>query len=151
MTLLEALDGGAGWDIRILASDIDTDVLARAGEGVYALDQLAPVPVPLVPRHFLRGRGEYEGTARIRPAVRNLVTFRRINFLDDPWPIRASFDAIFCRNVLIYFDRSTQRRVLERFVRLLKDEGLLFLGHSESAYGLLDGVALVGNTVYRRT
>ena len=150
MTLLEALDGGTGWDIRILASDIDTDVLARAADGVYAVEQLAGVPRPLLTRYFLRGTGTSEGCARVKDAVRALVTFRRINFLDDPWPVRARFDAIFCRNVLIYFDRSTQQRVVERLVGYLKDEGVLFLGHSETAHGLVSNLRPIGPTIYQR-
>src|SRR5204862_303230 len=83
-----------------LASDIDTDVLAHAAEGVYPMEQVTPVPRPMLPKYFLRGTGPRDGFVRLKPAVRSLVTFRRINFLDDPWPIRTRFDAIFCRNVL---------------------------------------------------
>jgi chemotaxis protein methyltransferase CheR len=150
VTLLDALAGGAGWDVRILASDIDTEVLARAAEGVYSTEQVAPVPRPLLQRYFLRGTGSYAGTFRVGPAARGLVTFRRINFLDEPWPIRTRFDAIFCRNVLIYFDRPTQQRVLARLAACLVEDGLLFLGHSESAHGLVDGVRAVGPTIYQR-
>ncbi len=150
LTLLETLDGGAGWDLRILASDIDTDVLAHAAEGIYPMEQVAPVPRAMLPRYFLRGTGEREGVVRLKPQVRALVTFRRINFLDDPWPIRTRFDAIFCRNVLIYFDRPTQQRILHRLVRQLTDTGLLFLGHAESIHGLVSGLTPVAATVYRR-
>jgi chemotaxis protein methyltransferase CheR len=150
ITLLDALSGGAGWDIRILASDIDTDVLARAGEGVYSEEQVAPVPRPLLQRYFLRGTGSKAGAFRVGPVARGLVTFRHINFLDEPWPIRIRFDAIFCRNVLIYFDRPTQQRVLGRLMAHLDDHGLLFLGHSESAHGLVDNLRAVGPTIYQR-
>ena len=150
ITLLDALAGGAGWDIRILASDIDTDVLARAADGIYTAEQVAPVPQPLLRRYFLRGTGPRAGSVRVGPAARDLVTFRRINFLDEPWPIRARFDAIFCRNVLIYFDRPTQQRVLARLIACLAENGLLFLGHSESAHGLVEGLRAVGPTIYQR-
>jgi chemotaxis protein methyltransferase CheR len=150
VTILDALGGGMGWDIRILASDIDTEVLARAAEGVYTAEQVAPVPRPLLQRYFLRGTGGRAGSYQVGPAARGLVTFRRINFLDEPWPIRTRFDAIFCRNVLIYFDRPTQQRVLARLTACLVDDGLLFLGHSESAHGLVDGVRAVGPTIYQR-
>jgi chemotaxis protein methyltransferase CheR len=150
VTLLDALDGAAGWDIRILASDIDTEVLGLAAEGIYALEQVAPVPPALLPRYFLRGTGAREGLVRVKPALTSLVTFRRINFVEEPWPIRVRFDAIFCRNVLIYFDRATQERVLRRLVLQLKDDGLLFLGHSESVHGLVTGLTRVGATIYRR-
>jgi len=150
LTLLDALDGAASWDIRILASDIDTEVLARAAEAIYPLEHVAPVPAALLPRYFLRGTGARAGLVRVKPAVRSLVTFRRINFLDEPWPVQTRFDAIFCRNVLIYFDRPTQARILHRLVLQLKDDGLLFLGHSESAHGLVRSLAAVAPTIYRR-
>jgi chemotaxis protein methyltransferase CheR len=151
ITLLDALGpGAAGWDVKILASDIDTDVLDRAAAGVYPLEQTAPVPPDILARHFLRGTGHHAGTVRVRPALRDLVAFRRINFLDDPWPIRTRFDVVFCRNALIYFDRGMQQRLLRRLAGSLKDDGLLILGHSESAHGLLDGVQHLGNTIYRK-
>jgi chemotaxis protein methyltransferase CheR len=150
ITLLDALDGEAPWDVRILASDIDTEVLALAAEGIYPVEQVAPVPRPMLPRYFLRGTDAREGYVRVKPNVRSLVTFRRINFIDQVWPIRARFDVIFCRNVLIYFDRATQQRILGRLVLQLKDDGLLFVGHSESLHGI-EGLAPVGATVYRRT
>jgi chemotaxis protein methyltransferase CheR len=150
ITLLEALDGGTGWDLRILASDIDTDVLAHAADAIYPMEQVAPVPRAMLPRYFLKGTGGRDGTVRVKPAVRSLVTFRRINFLEDPWPIRTRFDVIFCRNVLIYFDRPTQQRILHRLVHQLTDTGLLFLGHAESVHGLVSGLTPVAATVYRR-
>jgi len=151
ITVLDALDGAAGWDVKILASDIDTEVLARAETGTYTLEQVKPVPPPLLTKHFQRGRGQQEGSVRVSAAVRSLIAFRRINFLDDPWPIRATFDAIFCRNVLIYFDRPTQQRLLTRLLGYLAPDGLIFLGHSESAFGLVAGLSPVGATIYRRT
>jgi chemotaxis protein methyltransferase CheR len=150
MTLRDTLGPGAGWDVRILASDIDTDVLDRASAGVYSLDQVAPVPEALRKRYFLRGTGTNDGLVQVRAEIRALVTFRHLNFLDDPWPIRSRFDAIFCRNVLIYFDRPTQARLLERLVAHLKDEGLLFLGHSESVHGLSAGLQHLGQTIHQR-
>ena len=151
VTVLDALDGAAGWDVKILASDIDTEVLARAEAGTYTMEQVKPVPPPLLTKYFQRGRGQQEGSVRVTPAVRSLIAFRRINFLDDPWPIRATFDAIFCRNVLIYFDRPTQQRLLTRLLGYLAPDGLIFLGHSETAFGLVAGLSPVGATIYRRT
>jgi len=85
---------------------------------------------------------------KVRRELRELVTFRRINFNDASWPIRCQFDGIFCRNVLIYFNRETQQRILERLLRFLKPDGVLFLGHSESVFGLVDGLQHLGNTIY---
>jgi len=150
MTIREALGTAAGWDVKILASDLDTDVLARAEAGVYSVEQAAPIPQAMLSRHFLRGRGADAGRVRVRAELRSLITFRRINFLDARWPIRGQLDIIFCRNVIIYFDQPTKQRVLQRLLGLLKDDGLLILGHSESVHGLLDGVKHLGNTMYRR-
>jgi chemotaxis protein methyltransferase CheR len=152
MVLREALGAAAPcWDIRILASDIDTDALARATAGVYPLERLAGVDPERLRRGFLRGTGANAGLASVRPEVRDLVTFRRVNLMDDPWPVRTRFDAIFCRNVLIYFDRPTQRRLLGRLIGMLKDDGLLFLGHSESLHGMFAGMKHLENTIYQRT
>jgi chemotaxis protein methyltransferase CheR len=150
LTLLAALDGAGGWDVRILASDIDTEVLAHAAEGIYPREQLGAVPEAMLPRFFLRGTGAQEGLVKLKPAVRSLIAFRRINFMEEPWPIRTRFEAIFCRNVLIYFDRATQQRILQRLVQQLADDGLLFLGHAESVHGLVAGLVPVAATVYRR-
>ncbi len=149
LTLLGALGSTLGWDLRILASDIDTDMLDRAAAGIYSMDQTATIPRPLLARYFLRGTGTKAGFVSVRRELRNLITFRRLNLLDDPWPIRTRFDVIFCRNTLIYFDRPTQQRTLERFMGLLKEDGLLFLGHSESIHGLVTGLKHLGNTIYQ--
>ncbi|MDR7505834.1 MAG: protein-glutamate O-methyltransferase [Armatimonadota bacterium] len=146
MTLLEAL--GPAWDFRILASDIDTEVLARAQAGIYTREELARVPVALRRRYFVPTAGPER--MRIRPEVQARVVFRQINLLAEPWPIRTRFEIIFCRNVLIYFDRATQRRVVERFARVLAPSGLLVLGHSESLLGLATGFTHLGGTIYRR-
>jgi len=149
ITLLDAF-ASMNIELRILASDIATDVVARAMAGVYAVETLSTVPKTMLTRHFLKGTGPNAGFARIRPEVARLVTFRHINLLDDEWPVHTRFDAIFCRNVLIYFDRPTQKRVLEHLIEYLKEDGLLILGHSESVYGLVEGLRHVETTIYQR-
>jgi chemotaxis protein methyltransferase CheR len=151
-----ALRGALGpaavcWDVRVLASDIDTDALAQAAAGVYPAERAAAVPPELLRGSFLRGTGGNSGLVSVHPQVRALVTFRRINLMDDPWPVRARFDAIFCRNVLIYFDRPTQRRLVGRLIGHLAEDGLLFLGHSESLHGQFAGMTHLENTVYQRS
>jgi chemotaxis protein methyltransferase CheR len=138
------------FDMRILASDIDTQVLRHASEGIYARERVAPIPVPLLRRYFLRSTAE-PTQLRVRPELRQLVTFRQINLADAHWPIRAHFDVIFCRNALIYFDRPGQRAVLQRLLAVLKPDGLLFLGHAESVFGLEEGLVHLGNTIYTRS
>lgn len=149
-TLAEALGFLNGWDVRILASDIDTDVLRRADAGIYPEEEVAPIPKPVLSHHFLRGVGSNVGLVQVRPELRRLITFRRINLLEKPWPMRSRFDGIFCRNVIIYFDHPTQERVLRRFVDLLREDGFLFLGHSESIHGPQLGLRHVGNTIYQK-
>jgi chemotaxis protein methyltransferase CheR len=136
---------------RILASDIDTDVLARAAQAIYPTAAIAPVPRTYVPRFFLRGIGAQRDNVRVRPEVRTLVTFRRIGLLDAVWPLRVSFDVVFCRNVLMYFDRPTQARVLSRLRERLTPDGVLILGHAESVIGLDTALERVSGTIYRRT
>lgn len=151
MTVREAFSADKTWDIRILASDIDTSVLQNAERGVYNCAQAARIPNELLQKYFYQGRGANAGYVKAKPALQELIRFRHLNLLDDPWPVRGPFDAILCRNVVIYFDRATQLRLIERFTRLLKPQGYLLLGHSES---LTDpGMALrhVGHSIYQHT
>ena len=150
LMVMEGLPRPWAWDVKILASDIDTDMLAKGREGVYGEDRLATLPPDLRERYFLRGRGSREGLVCVRPEVKELVAFRRINLRDETWPIRTLFDWIFCRNVIIYFDRALQEGLVSRFVQLLKPGGYLFLGHSESLLGMRLGLKYVGNTVYQK-
>jgi chemotaxis protein methyltransferase CheR len=102
-------------------------------------------------RFFLKGTGSQEGQARVRPELQRLIEFKRINLLDKSWAVQGPFDAMFCRNVMIYFDKPTQHAILERFVPLLKPDGLLFAGHSESFLHAADLFRSLGRTVYERT
>ena len=149
ITLLEAMGAARGWDIRILASDIDTNVLDIASRGVYDLDELQSIPEDLKRKYFLRGTGRWEGTALIRPAVQRLITFRRINLTEDAWPIQTQFDLILCRNVIIYFNQATQQRLFEHFRQHLKTGSHLMLGHSENMPSTPLGYRSLGGTIYR--
>lgn len=134
--------------VRILATDIDTSVLDRARQGIYRLDRLERLHPQQLKRFFLRGEGNNAGLTKVRPELQKLVTFRRLNLLDSQWPMRERFDAIFCRNVMIYFDKETQYGILKKFVPLLRPEGLLFTGHSESFHHAADLFQVRGKTVY---
>ena len=149
MTLLDGLAQGEQWDLRILATDIDTDVLGRARRAVYPLEAVARVPQNRLRRFFLRGVGPLQGSVRVHANVRDLVVFRRLNLQDATWPIRASFDLIFCRNVLMYFDRPTQAHLVARLERMLAPHGLLVLGHAENLLGLGTDMQRVTSTIYR--
>jgi len=147
MTLSETL-GAHAREARVLATDIDTDALTRAREAVYPLEQVLKLPDERRKRFFLRGGGARAGLARIRPELMSMVEFRPLNLLAPSWPIEGPFDAIFCRNVMIYFDKETQARILDRFVPLLKPDGLLFAGHSENFSYISQAFRLRGQTVY---
>jgi chemotaxis protein methyltransferase CheR len=149
ITACEALGGDAP-QVELVCSDVDTQVLESAARGVYAMDRVQGVDAARLKRFFLRGTGPNEGRARVKPALRALASFRAINLLDRDYGLRGPFDAIFCRNVMIYFDKPTQRAILERFKPLLAPDGLLFAGHSESFFHCADLFAPCGRTVYRR-
>lgn len=134
--------------VHILATDLDTNVLAKAQLGIYSLDKLEKIPKEKLKQFFLKGKGHHAGSARVRPELRNMITFRQLNLLDESWPIRGPFDAIFCRNVMIYFDKQTQYKILKKFVPLLAPDGLLFAGHSESFQHAVDLFKLREKTVY---
>lgn len=134
--------------VHILATDLDTNVLAKAQLGIYSLDRLEKIPKEKLRQFFLKGKGHHAGSARVRPELRNMITFRQLNLLDEVWPIRGPFDAIFCRNVMIYFDKPTQYKILKKFVPLLAPDGLLFAGHSESFQHASDLFKLREKTVY---
>lgn len=148
MTAVEAFDSSKP-PVTILASDIDTKVLAHAAAGIYELERLSGLHEPRKRRFFLRGRGSHEGQARVKDELRQLLQFRQINLLAPDWPVKGGLDAIFCRNVMIYFDRPTQLQLLERLMPLLQPQGLFFAGHSESFGHAGHLVKLIGRTVYR--
>lgn len=141
--------GRPGPEVQILATDIDTRVLETAHRGVYPLEAVERLDTSILKRHFQRGKGANEGFVLVSQALRQLVTFRQLNLLAPTWPMREHFDAIFCRNVLIYFDKPTQVRVVQRLAACLAPGGLLFVGHSENFTQMRDCVELTGKTVYR--
>lgn len=147
MTVCEAF-GTLTPPVSIVATDIDTNVLETAANGVYPIDRIEKMAQERVKRFFQRGKGERAGLVRVRPELRQLITFKPLNLLASSWPVSGPFDVIFCRNVMIYFDKPTQSRILERFVPLMKPEGLLFAGHSENFMYASDAFKLRGKTVY---
>lgn len=148
MTALETLQPRA--QFKLTASDIDSNVLAAAARGVYRLEGLKGLSQAQLQRFFMRGKGDNAGLARVRPELRHPIDFLSVNLIRDDWPFREPFDAVFCRNVMIYFDEPTQRRVLERIHRVLKPGGMLFVGHAENFSDARDLFVLRGKTVYER-
>lgn len=147
MTMVDAFNSFTP-PVTILATDVDTNVLAKAEAGVYPVERIEKLSDDMVKRFFLRGTGAQAGFVRVRPELRAMITFRQVNLLSNDWPVRGPLDAIFCRNVMIYFDKATQLRILERFAPLLQPDGLLFAGHSESFHNAGHVFNLRGKTVY---
>lgn len=141
---------GSNPPVQIFASDLDTNVLAHGQKGIYTADRVERLERERVQRFFLRGTGDQNGYVRVRPELQRLITFRQINLLDPVWPLREGFDAIFCRNVMIYFDKPTQYKILERFVGVLHPNGLLYAGHSENFIHAANLFRSLGRTVYAR-
>ncbi|MDB5765439.1 MAG: cheR [Collimonas fungivorans] len=147
MTLIEAL-GSRAATASVIATDIDTQVLEKAAAGVYTMEQVSKLPLERLKRFFLKGSGARAGQVRIRPEVAAMVKFGQVNLLDTQWGLKEPFDAIFCRNVMIYFDKPTQNKILQRFAPLMKPQGLLFAGHSENFSYASQPFRLRGQTVY---
>lgn len=147
MTVLETL-GSTVSHVSIVASDLDTNVLAAAQKGVYPIERVEKLPPERLRRFFLRGTGSQEGYVSVRPELRQLIEFRQINLLDSTYPVKGPLDVIFCRNVMIYFDKPTQYKILSRFAPLMQSDGLMFAGHSESFLHAADLFKSLGKTVY---
>nr|WP_324258096.1 CheR family methyltransferase [Cellvibrio fontiphilus] len=148
MTLIETF-GRYDPPVDIIASDIDSNVLAEASRGVYSLSRLQSLSLSQKKQFFLRGKGSNACNAKVIDALKQLVEFKKINLLDKRWPLEGKFDVIFCRNVMIYFDKQTQMVLLTRMMRLLKPEGLYIAGHSESFSHAAHLVRLVDKTTYQ--
>jgi chemotaxis protein methyltransferase CheR len=147
MTCVEAL--GSNAPVKLVASDIDTKVLATASRGIYPADSRGLSPERLR-AHFLRGKGDNAGSIRVKPELAKLIEFRTHNLMDTRWSLGDPFDIVFCRNVMIYFDAPTQRKVLERIHAVMKPKSLLFVGHSENFTESKDLFRLRGKTIYER-
>ena len=147
MTVVETL-GSEASHVKIIATDLDTKVLATARAAMYPEESIAKLSDEVVKRLFIRGTGAQSGMVKIRQELRDMVTFRQLNLLGNNWSLRAPIDVIFCRNVMIYFDKPTQLSILKKFVPLMRHNGLLFAGHSESFHHAGEYFKLRGKTVY---
>ncbi|MDD0811847.1 methyltransferase domain-containing protein [Curvibacter sp. RS43] len=148
MTAFESLGNNASF--KLTASDIDSKVLASASQGVYRLENLKGLSHERLQRFFMRGKDSNAGLIRVKPELRKAIDFLSVNLIRDDWPFKEPFDVVFCRNVMIYFDAPTQRKVLERIHRVLKPGGMLFVGHAENFSESRDLFTLRGKTVYER-
>lgn len=151
MTVADSLGSAlADTDIRILATDLDTNVLAVARRGVYPDDVCNSIPAEYCRQWLVRGSGSNQGLVRVKPELQQLVQFNQLNLMDS-WPMQGEFELIMCRNVMIYFDRATQQQLLNRFIQLLPPHGLLMLGHSESIGKQQHQLTVQGRTIYQRS
>lgn len=148
MTALDVL--GQNPKFSLTASDIDSKVLASAAQGVYRLEGLKGIDANKIQRFFLRGKGGNDGMVRVKPELARVIDFLMVNLIKDDWPFKEPFDVVFCRNVMIYFDAETQRKVLERIFKVMKPGALLFVGHAENFSDSRDMFVLKGKTVYER-
>ncbi|MBW1739584.1 MAG: protein-glutamate O-methyltransferase CheR [Deltaproteobacteria bacterium] len=149
ISLLEYFGDSPGFDIKILGTDISTKVLAQAKGGVYPAARLERMPSSVVRKYFQRGYGRQEGYFRVKLSVRAMVEFRRLNLI-EPFPFKEAFNLILCRNVMIYFDKSTQQTLANKFYDALTEEGYLFIGHSETLTGINHQFKYIRPSVYQK-
>lgn len=149
ITFKEEIEDIANWNIKILASDIDSNMLRDAQEGEYMAERVAKLPKEQIHRWFYRGTGARIGKVKIKPELKEFIQFRQINLIAN-WPINTPLDIVFYRNVMIYFDAQTQKRLLERMAEKVKPGGYLFIGHSETIRNDTKAFRLVGQTIYQR-
>jgi len=149
MTLLDSNTDLSSWDIRLLATDIDSAVLNRAALGEYGLERIESLPKATQRKWFLKGVGEKKGQVKVQKALKSMITYNHLNLMHE-WPMKGPFDFIFCRNVMIYFDTKTQEDLLERMADLIKPGGYLFVGHSEALARYGNRFRLMGKTIYQK-
>jgi chemotaxis protein methyltransferase CheR len=147
MTLLDNVP--PDWDIKILATDLDTNVLQTAMDGVYSEERVTDLSEQVLKRWFMRGTGSQGGLVRVRPQLQKIIQFKKLNLMQD-WPMKCHFDFIFCRNVLIYFDRDTKALLASKYAKMLASRSWLFIGHSESLNQLSNEFDLVATTTYKK-
>ena len=150
MTLAEVSQSAPGFDFAIMATDISTKVLEQAKLGIYDESRIEPIAMALRKKYLLRGKDESRRSIRIIPALRRKISFHRLNFMDDDYQIRSTFQAIFFRNVMIYFDKPTQEAVINKMCKSLLPGGHLFIGHSESLAGLQIPVTSLGSAIFEK-
>lgn len=147
MTAVQAL-GGFDIPVKIIASDINSSVLEKASQGIYSLEQLEPLSNSLCRQFFLRGKNQHKGLVKVVPELKPLVTFKQINLNDKVWTLPKTIDIIFCRNVMIYFDKHTQREILTRMITRMHSKTRYYAGHSENLSHCSDLLRPLGKTVY---
>lgn len=149
ITLRETLANIDNLDIQILATDLDSEVISKASSGIYTDSRVDGLPGEQIKRWFKKGTGSHQGNVMVSPELSNMITFRQLNLMHD-WPMRGKFDIIFCRNVVIYFDKPTQSTLFDRFANILQPQAHLFIGHSETMHKVSERFSLIGKTIYEK-
>lgn len=150
ITISEFLGESSRWGVKLLATDVNTEVLEKAEKGIYKEGRVADISKSMLKKYFLRGEGKQKGMVKVKRELQNMVTFRRINLTVPRYPFRKEFDFIFCRNVMIYFDKFTQKQIIDRMYSHLKKGGYLFLGHAESLTGIETKFKYIQPTIYKK-
>lgn len=149
MTVRSIIPENSGWDVKILATDLDTNMVAKGSNGVYTEDRVTGLSAQNMKKWVQKGRGDTSGMVKMDDRLREMITFKQLNLMNE-WPMKGPFDLIFCRNVVIYFNKETQATLFGRYADMLVDDGHLFIGHSESMYKICDRFKLLGQTIYKR-
>ncbi len=147
MTLLENIP--KNWKAKIIATDLDTNVLEKGRKGVYPISSVSGIPKERLKKWFWRGKDSNRDKVKVNPVLQQIVDFRQLNLMGD-WDVKGPFDIIFCRNVVIYFTKDTQKVLFERYAENLADGGYLFLGHSESLHGVSDKFQFLRQTMHKK-
>jgi len=141
---------GSGWDVKIIATDLDSNVVNTGKKGVYPLARVEDVSREYKKRWMRRGKGDKSDFVKMNAELQDIVTFKQLNLLEG-WPLKGPIDIIFCRNVVIYFDKETQRGLFDRYANILRSDGHLFIGHSENMFNICNRFASLGHTIYQKT
>jgi len=147
MIVREVFPESSGWNVKILATDLDTDMVEKARRGVYTAERVTGIDKRHLQRWFVKGKGQHAGKVKVKKELQSIISFQQLNLLHD-WPFKNKMDIIFCRNVVIYFNKATQRILFDRYADQLIDHGNLFIGHSESLHAVTERFDLIGKSMY---
>ncbi len=150
IVLRETIPNIDEWDIEILATDLDANVLAHGQAGVYREERIEGLSDEHKTRWFKRGKGDKSGYVKVAPELQALIRFKRLNLLQQHWPMKGPFDLMFCRNVVIYFDKETQKVLFKRYFNILRSNAYMLIGHSETLHKVSDDFESLGKTIYQR-
>jgi len=149
MCLREALPKSSGWDVKILATDLDSNMVQRGKDGIYTAERVEGLSSTRMKKWVKKGTGANADKVRMSSELRDMITFKELNLMEG-WPIKGPFDFMFCRNVVIYFNKETQKVLFDRYADLLRDDAHLYIGHSESLNKVTDRFNLLGKTIYQK-